>query len=40
MNVKKEEMLADGYLEYMKLFEIFLENYFQKPLILHSFNTY
>lgn len=40
MNVKKEEMLADGYLEYMKLFEIFLENYFQKPLVLHSFNTY
>ncbi|MBR3723294.1 MAG: flavodoxin family protein [Selenomonadaceae bacterium] len=40
MNVKEEEMLADGYLEYMKLFEIFLENYFQKPLILHSFNTY
>ena len=40
MNVKEEEMLADGYLEYMKLFEIFLENYFQKPLILRSFNTY
>ena len=40
MNVKEEEMLRDGYLEYMGLFEIFLENYFQKPLILHSFNTY
>jgi multimeric flavodoxin WrbA len=40
MNVKEDEMLRDGYREYMGLFEIFLENYFQKPLILHSFNTY
>lgn len=40
MNVKEEEMLRDGYREYMKLFEIFLENYFRKPLLLHSFNTY
>ena len=40
MNVKEDEMLRDGYREYMGLFEIFLENYFHKPLILHSFNTY
>ena len=40
MNVKEDEMLRDGYREYMGLFEIFLENYFQKTLILHSFNTY
>ena len=40
MNVKEEEMLRDGYRDYMGLFEIFLENYFQKPLVLCSFNTY
>ena len=40
MNVKEEEMLRDGYRDYMGLFEIFLENYFQKPLLLHAFNTY
>ena len=40
MNVKEEEMLRDNYREYMGLFEMFLENYFQKPLLLCSFNTY
>lgn len=33
-------MIRDGYQKYMGLFEIFLENYFQKPQILYSFNTY
>jgi len=40
MNVKEEEMLRDNYREYMGLFEMFLENYFQKPMLLCSFNTY
>ena len=40
MNVKEGEMLRDNYREYMGLFEMFLENYFQKPLLLCSFNTY
>ncbi len=33
-------MLRDNYREYMGLFEMFLENYFQKPMLLCSFNTY
>ena len=40
MNVMEDEMLRDGYRKNMELFELFLENYFQKPLILHAFNTY
>lgn len=40
MNVMEAEMIRDGYRQYMGLFEIFLENYFQKPLLLHAFNTY
>ena len=40
MNVKEDEMIRDGYQQYMGLFEVFLENYFQNPLVLHSFNTY
>lgn len=40
MNVKEDEMIRDGYQQYMGLFEAFLENYFRKPLVLHSFNTY
>ena len=40
MNVKEKEMLRDNYREYMGLFEMFLENYFQKPMLLCSFNTY
>lgn len=40
MNVLEDEMLRDGYRKNMELFEMFLENYFQKPLVLHAFNTY
>ncbi|MCC8021949.1 MAG: flavodoxin family protein [Akkermansia sp.] len=40
MNVMEEEMLADGYRENIKLFEVFLEKYFTKPQVLFSFNTY
>lgn len=40
MNVLEDEMLRDGYRKNMGLFELFLENYFQKPLVLHAFNTY
>ncbi len=40
MNVMEDEMLRDGYRKNMELFELFLENYFQKPLILYAFNTY
>ena len=40
MNVLEDEMLRDGYRKNMELFELFLENYFQKPLILYAFNTY
>ena len=40
MNVKEDEMIRDGYRANMELFELFLENYFQKPLLLYSFNTY
>ena len=40
MNVMEAEMLRDGYRTNMELFEMFLENYFQKPLLLHAFNTY
>ena len=40
MNVMEDEMLRDGYRQYLELFEMFLGAYFQKPLLLHSFNTY
>lgn len=40
MNVKEKDMLEGGYRQNMELFEMFLENYFQKPLLLFSFNTY
>ena len=40
MNVMEDEMLRDGYRTNLELFEMFLENYFQKPLLLHAFNTY
>lgn len=40
MNVSEEGMLADGYREHMKLFEMFLEGYFSKPEVLIAHNTY
>lgn len=40
MNVKEDEMIRDGYRKNMELFEMFLANYFQRPLVLYSFNTY
>lgn len=40
MNVDENEMMRDGYREYMGLFEIFLEKYFSKPKILFAFDTY
>lgn len=40
MNVMEDEMVRDGYQNYIGLFEKFLEMYFQKPLVLYAFNTY
>lgn len=40
MNVTEEDMLRDGYREYMGLFEMLLESYFSKPRLLMSYNTY
>ena len=40
MNVEEDEMLADGYREHMKLWEMFIEDYFSKPKLLFAFNTY
>ena len=40
MNVLEDEMIRDGYRQNLEMWEMFLANYFQKPLVLHAFNTY
>lgn len=40
MNVTEEEMIEGGYREHMKLWEMFIENYFSRPRLLFAFNTY
>ncbi len=40
MNVTESDMIEGGYREHMKLWEMFLENYFSKPKLLFAFNTF
>ena len=40
MNVTEEWMIKNGYPRNLKPFENYLENYFSKPVVLYSFNTY
>lgn len=39
MNVMQDEMLAGGYRDNLAMFEMFIESYFKKPLVLEAYNT-